>query len=91
MADRLGPDRICAMIAAVKKYGTPVIVVDCGTAITFDAVARRRKHIGGMIAPGIAVAAAALGRATAALPATQWSAPLQPAGTDTIGGIRAGV
>ena len=89
--DRLGPDRICAMLAAVKKYGTPVIVVDCGTAITFDGVSRRRKHIGGMIAPGIAMSAAALGRSTAALPSADWYVPLRPAGTDTLAGIRSGV
>ena len=88
---RLGADRICAMLAAVKKYGPPVIVVDCGTAITFDGVSRRRKHVGGMIAPGMAMSAAALGRSTAALPAAEWSVPLRPAGTDTLSGIRSGV
>jgi type III pantothenate kinase len=89
--DRLGSDRVCAMVAAVKKYGTPVVVVDCGTAITIDAVAPRRKHVGGMISPGIAMSAAVLGRSTAALPAAGWEVPLRPAGTDTRGAIHAGV
>lgn len=88
---RLGPDRVCAMLAAVKQYGTPVIVVDCGTAITVDAVARGKKHVGGMIAPGLAMSAGALGRSTAALPGVEWSVPLEPAGTDTVSGIRSGV
>ncbi len=90
---RLGPDRVCAMLAAVKKFGAPVIVVDCGTAITFDAVSGRRKHVGGMIAPGMAMSASALGRSTAALPsiASEWSIPLRPAGRNTVEAIRSGV
>jgi type III pantothenate kinase len=88
--DLLGPDRVCAMVAAVAKYGAPVIVADCGTAITIDAVARGKRHIGGMIAPGIAMSARALGRETAALPSAEWSVPGGPAGTDTIAAIRAG-
>lgn len=88
---RLGPDRVCGMLAGSKKYGTPVIVVDCGTAITVDGVGRRNRHAGGMIAPGIGMSAAALGRLTAALPRVDWSVPSQPAGIDTVGGIRSGV
>jgi type III pantothenate kinase len=86
----LGPDRVCAMLAAVAKYGAPVIVADCGTAITVDAVARGRRHVGGMIAPGIAMSAQALARSTAALPSAEWSVPEGPAGRDTIEAIRAG-
>ncbi len=88
---RLGADRVCAMLAAVKKYGTPVIVADCGTAITVDGVAARKRHVGGMILPGIGMSAAALRRSTAALPGVEWSVPPGPAGTDTAGGIRSGV
>lgn len=88
---RLGPDRVCGMLAASKKYGTPVIVVDCGTAITVDGVAGRNRHVGGMIAPGIGMSAAALGRSTAALPRVEWAVPAEPAGTDTGGCIRSGV
>jgi type III pantothenate kinase len=86
----LGPDRVCAMLAAVARYGAPVIVADCGTAITVDAVARGKRHLGGMIAPGIAMSARALGTSTAALPSAEWSVPDGPAGTDTIAAIRAG-
>jgi type III pantothenate kinase len=88
--DSLGPDRVCAIVAAVAKYGRPVIVADCGTAITVDAVSRGGGHIGGMIAPGIAMAARALGTSTAALPTADWAVPTGPAGADTIEGIRAG-
>jgi type III pantothenate kinase len=86
----LGPDRVCAMVGAVARYGTPVIVADCGTAITVDAVARGKRHLGGMIAPGIAMSARALGTSTAALPSAEWSVPDGPAGADTVSAIRAG-
>jgi type III pantothenate kinase len=86
----LGPDRVCGMLAAVAKYGAPVIVADCGTAITVDAVARGKRHTGGMIAPGIAMSALALSKSTAALPSAGWSVPDGPAGRDTLAAIRAG-
>jgi len=86
----LGPDRVCAMVAAVARYGAPVIVADCGTAITIDAVVRGKRHLGGLIAPGIAMSAEALGRSTAALPSAAWSVPDGPAGRDTVAAIRAG-
>jgi type III pantothenate kinase len=89
--DLLGPDRLCAMAAAAAKFGAPLIVVDCGTAITVDGVARGRRHVGGMIAPGLAMSASALGRSTAALPAAGWEVPRRSAGADTVAGIRAGV
>ena len=88
--DALGPDRVCAMVAAVRRYGTPVVVVDCGTAITVDAVGRGKRHAGGLIAPGIAMSARTLRSSTAALPATEWSPPDGPAGRDTVAAIRAG-
>lgn len=86
----LGPDRVCAVVAAAARYRGPVIVVDCGTAITVDAVTGSRRHIGGMILPGIAMSAGALGRSTAALPTAAWEVPAGPAGADTVSAIRAG-
>ncbi len=89
--DRLGPDRVCAMLAAKKKFGPPVIVVDCGTAVTFDAVNRRGRHAGGMIAPGLALSAASLSGGTAALPRVRPSIPKRPAGHSTREALTAGV
>ncbi|HLB00811.1 MAG TPA: type III pantothenate kinase [Bacteroidota bacterium] len=89
--DLLGPDRVCAMLAAGGKYPLPVIVVDCGTAVTFDAVDRRGRHAGGMIAPGLAAAASSLARSTAALPRLRWKMPARPAGHSTRDAIRSGV
>ncbi len=89
--DRLGPDRVCAMLAAKKKFGPPVIVVDCGTAVTFDAVNRRGRHAGGMIAPGLALSAASLAGGTAALPRVRPSVPKRPAGRSTREALTSGV
>jgi len=89
--NRLGPDRLCGMLAARRRYGTPVIVVDCGTAVTFDGLGRGGKHAGGMIAPGLAVSALSLAGSTAALPRLRWNAPKSPAGHSTRDAIKAGV
>ncbi|MGB9428992.1 MAG: type III pantothenate kinase [Gammaproteobacteria bacterium] len=68
---QLGADRWAAVIAAYAKYGGPVCVVGCGTAITVDTVTRTGRHLGGLIAPGIGVMHRALAAATAALPGDQ--------------------
>ena len=52
---QLGVDRWLAMIAAFNTAKTPVLVVDCGTAVTLDAIDQRGKHLGGVIAPGMAM------------------------------------
>lgn len=64
----VGADRLVAAVAAVAEFGAPVIVVDFGTAITVDAVSRRREYLGGAILPGLELAADALAARTALLP-----------------------
>ena len=54
---QLGADRIVGAVAAVEKYGAPCIVVDFGTATTFNAINSKREYLGGLIAPGIMTAA----------------------------------
>jgi type III pantothenate kinase len=88
--DRLGPDRVCAMLAAKKNYGPPVIVVDCGTAVTFDGIDRRGRHAGGMIAPGLAASAASLAGSTALLPRVRRGVPARAAAHSTRDAIAAG-
>ena len=61
----VGADRIINALAAVELYGGPAIVVDFGTATTFDAVSARGEYVGGVIAPGIEISVDALGRAGA--------------------------
>src|SRR5512143_1073429 len=63
----VGADRITASIAAFEKYGGPTIVVDFGTATTFDAISAKGEYLGGAIAPGIEISVEALGRRGAQL------------------------
>jgi len=62
--DTFGPDRWAALIAARRKFKGPVCVVDCGTAITVDALAEDGKHLGGLILPGIELMRRTLSRGT---------------------------
>jgi type III pantothenate kinase len=87
----LGPDRACAVAAAYRRYRGPVIVVDCGTAITFDAVSRSGVHMGGLISPGLTISAEALSAGTAALPRAESSGHPDLIGKNTAGSIRAGI
>jgi type III pantothenate kinase len=89
--DRTGPDRLLAAWAASRIYGSPVIVVDLGTATTVDAVDADGFFLGGAIAPGLALAADALAEHTARLPRVELTLPDEAIGTDTTGAITSGV
>jgi len=67
----IGPDRLANSVAARKRFGAPVVVVDFGTAVTFDVVDARGSYIGGIIAPGLAVMTNYLHEKTALLPKIQ--------------------
>jgi len=64
----IGPDRLANAIAARHRFGAPVVVVDFGTAVTFDVVNRAGNYVGGIIAPGLAVMTSYLHEKTALLP-----------------------
>src|SRR5215469_10747472 len=64
----VGADRVVNGVAAFEKYGGPCVVVDFGTATTFDAVSKKGEYMGGVIAPGIGISADALFQKTARLP-----------------------
>ena len=66
--ETIGPDRLANAIAARQHYGVPVVVVDFGTAVTFDVVDRKGKYVGGIIAPGLAAMTDYLHDRTALLP-----------------------
>jgi type III pantothenate kinase len=66
--DSIGPDRVANAIAARARAGAPVIVVDFGTAVTFDVVNKKGNYVGGIIAPGLAVMTDYLHEKTALLP-----------------------
>jgi type III pantothenate kinase len=67
----IGADRLANAIAAKHQYGAPVVVVDFGTAVTFDVVDRRGRYIGGIIAPGLSAMTSYLHEKTALLPRIQ--------------------
>lgn len=89
--DRTGPDRLLAAWAATRLYGSPVIVVDLGTATTVDVVDADGFFLGGAIAPGLRLGADALAEGTARLPRIDLRLPAEVIGTDTDGAIASGV
>jgi len=87
----VGPDRIANTAAAHHLYKGPIIVVDVGTATTFDIVTAEGDYIGGVIAPGISLAAEALFSRTAALPRIELAAPSKAIGQNTISAMQSGI
>jgi len=89
----VGADRIVNGVAAYEKYGGPCIVVDFGTATTFDAVSGKGEYMGGVIAPGISISAEALFERTARLPRVDIRKPSRQSiiGTNTVGSVQSGL
>jgi type III pantothenate kinase len=88
----VGADRIANAVAAHQMYGRhPVVVVDLGTAITVDAVSARGEYLGGAIAPGLDIAAAALFNATAKITRVELVAPPSAIGKSTVAAVQSGL
>lgn len=87
----LGADRIANGAAAINLYKTPAIVVDFGTATTFDIVSENREFLGGIIAPGLKIQAQSLNEFTSKLPHLKIEAPKSAIGTNTIDAMLSGV
>lgn len=87
----VGADRIVNGVAAFVKYGGPVIVVDLGTAITFDCISAKGEYLGGAICPGIGISIEALFSRTARLPLVDFARPEKLIGTNTAGSIQSGL
>lgn len=87
----VGADRIVNGVAAFAQYGGPVIVVDFGTAITFDAISARGEFLGGAIAPGLGISSEALFSRTAKLPRVEIKDPGKVIGTNTATNIQSGL
>ena len=87
----VGADRIADAVAAFEKYGGPCVVMDFGTAITFDCVSQKGEYLGGVIMPGIGIAAEALFARTAKLPRVEFREPDRVIGTNTISNIQSGL
>jgi len=88
---QVGQDRLVNAYAGVILYGAPLIVVDFGTAITFDVVSKNKEYLGGMILPGLQISLDALAERTALLPGIKLSKPREFIGRDTKNSILSGV
>ena len=80
----VGPDRLVNTVSGFDTYGGNLIVVDFGTATTFDVVAEDGAYVGGVIAPGVNLSLEALHQAAAALPHVDISKPQNVIGTNTV-------
>ena len=87
----VGADRIVNAVAAFDKYGGPCIVVDFGTATTFDVISKNGEYLGGIICPGPTISAEALFLSTARLPRVEVKVPLKVIGTSTVASIQSGL
>jgi type III pantothenate kinase len=87
----VGADRIVNAVAAFEKYGGPCIVVDFGTATTFDCVTAKGEYQGGVICPGVGISAEALFSRTARLQRVDIRKPARIIGTTTVGSLQSGL
>lgn len=87
----VGADRIADAVGAFEKYGGPCIIVDFGTAITFDAISERGEYLGGVISPGLGIAAEALFARAARLPRVDIREPERVIGTNTVASMQSGL
>jgi type III pantothenate kinase len=87
----VGADRIVNSVAALHKYGGPCVIVDLGTAITFDAISANAEYLGGIIAAGIGISAEALFTRTAQLPLVDFRKPAHVIGTNTVASMQSGL
>jgi type III pantothenate kinase len=87
----VGADRIVNAVAAFDRYGGPAVVVDFGTATTYDIVSEKGDFVGGVIAPGLEVSAVGLSRVADRLPRVEISAPRSVIGKNTVEAIQSGL
>lgn len=87
----VGADRIVNSVAALHKYGGPCVIVDLGTAITFDVVSANCEYLGGIIAAGIGISAEALFSRAARLPLVDFRKPARVIGTNTVASMQSGL
>jgi type III pantothenate kinase len=87
----IGPDRLVNAVAAYESLGGPCVVVDFGTAITYDPVSAEGEYLGGIISPGVEISLEALTERAAALPKIDVTPPRSLIGKTTIDAIRSGI
>ena len=87
----VGADRIVNSVAAFEKYGGPCVIVDFGTATTFDCVSPKGEYLGGVICPGIGISADALFERTARLTRVDIRKPAHVIGSNTVSSLQSGL
>lgn len=87
----VGADRIANALAAFTKYGGPIVVIDFGTAVTYDAISAEGDYLGGAIAPGVEISLDALVSQTAMLRRVEPVAPDSVIGRNTVASIQSGL
>jgi type III pantothenate kinase len=87
----VGADRVVNSVAAYERFKQGLIVVDFGTATTFDAVSQKGEYLGGAICPGIAISMDALSRAASKLPRVEFARPPNVIGRNTVASMQAGL
>lgn len=88
---QVGEDRLVNAYAAIRLYGSPLVIVDFGTALTFDAVSPNEEYLGGLILPGLELCLKSLAKNTALLPLVKLSKPEGLIGRDTKNSILSGI
>jgi len=88
---QVGQDRLVNAYAGLKIYGAPLVIVDFGTAVTFDAVSKHREYLGGMILPGLKISLSTLHEKTALLPKIRLARPPEFIGRDTRRSMLSGI
>ena len=89
--EQLGADRICNAVAGVRDYDLPLVVVDFGTATTFDVISKKGEYLGGIIAPGVETSAEDLFRRAAMLPRIDFHFPEKLIGRNSIHSMQSGI
>ncbi|MFA6431307.1 MAG: type III pantothenate kinase [Candidatus Margulisiibacteriota bacterium] len=89
--NEIGADRIVDVFAALEIYGAPAIIIDFGTATTFDVIDTNGTYLGGVIAPGITLSRDSLHEKTAKLPRIDIKAPKNVIGNSTLEAMRSGI
>ncbi len=87
----VGADRLCNAVAGFAKYKGPLVIVDFGTATTFDVISKGGEYLGGVIAPGIETSADELHRRAAKLPKIDIHFPKTIIGKNTVSGMQSGI
>ena len=86
----IGADRLANAVGVVARHGSPAVVIDFGTAVTFDVISATPAYCGGVIAPGLGAMSEYLGRRTALLPAFEMAEPPSAIGKSTSGAMQSG-